>query len=462
MASISSIGMSGLPLEDLLNNLRKNENSALALIEDRKTVTEAKITAYAKLQASVSALQASAAVVAGQSNAFGAMKATTASDAFSATPSNKAIPGQYNIQIDSLASAQTLVANGQADRTTAIGTGGSIEITLANGKTHTLDMTGKDTSLNGLLSAINDDPDIGVSATLVNDGSGTPHRLLLTARETGTEAAVAKIEVTGNTELQNIIGFDKGVGGDITKFSEQAASNAKLFINSVEINSQTNAIKDAVDGIELTLTKVTTEPNTLTITRNNEAGTKAVNDFVTAYNSLQDTIKGLTQYDVDNQKSSALTGDALARRVQSEMRSALNSTVGTGTLRTLSEIGVTTDPKTGKLSVDNAKLSTALTNNPEDVAGLFTGASGVGKLVDAAAESLTRGGGLFSNANDGLDRTLAAITKQYNATADRIDQRMETYRKQFVQLDVMVVQMNSISSYLTQQLSMLGNSNSKS
>ncbi|MBV6273195.1 flagellar filament capping protein FliD [Alcaligenaceae bacterium CGII-47] len=451
------MGMSGLPLEDLLNNLRKNENNALTLIQNRKVITESKLSAYGKLQASVTALQAASEVVAGQSNAFGALKATTGSDAFTASASTTAIPGQYNVQIDTLASSQTLVAAGQADRTTAIGVGGSIAITLANGTTHTLDMADKNTSLNGLVEAINADPDIGVNATLVNDGTGTPHRLLLTARDTGTEASVATIEVTGNTDLQDFIGFDQ-VGGTTSNFSEQAATDATLSINGIGITSQTNTIKDAIDGIELTLTKVTTAPETLSVTRDNAAATKAVNDFVNAYNSLQDTIKTLTQYDTSAQASSALTGDALSRKVQSEMRNAVNNAAGSGTtLRSLSQIGVTTDPKTGKLSVDNAKLNTALTNHPDDVASIFTGTSGAGKLMSETAERYTRSGGQFSIARDGLGRTLDSITKQYNATADRIDQRMETYRQQFVRLDTMVVQMNSISSYLTQQLGMLEN-----
>lgn len=460
MATISSIGMSGLPLEDLLNNLRKNENIALSLIQDRKTATESKISAYGKLQSAVSVLQTAADAVADKSKAFGALKASASSDAFSATPGNSAIPGQYSIEVNSLASAQTLVATGQADRTTAIGAEGSIELTLANGTTHTLDMTGKDTSLNGLLSAINADPDIGVNATLVNDGSGTPYRLLLTARDTGTEASITKIEVTGNPDLQDFIGFDK-VGGTTANFSEQAATNAQLSINGIDITSQTNTIKNAIDGVELTLTKTTTAPSTLTITRDNEAATKAVNEFVNAYNSLQGTIKSLTQYDTDAQKGSALTGDSLARRVQSELRGAINGATGSGTtLRSLSEIGITTDPKTGELTVDNTKLSAALSNNPQDVTSIFTGTTGVGRLMSEATDRFTRSDGLFSIAKDGLDRTLKTITKQYNATADRIDQRMETYRQQFVRLDTMVVQMNSTSSYLTEQLGMLNNAKS--
>jgi flagellar hook-associated protein 2 len=63
---------------------------------------------------------------------------------------------------------------------------------------------------------------------------------------------------------------------------------------------------------------------------------------------------------------------------------------------------------------------------------------------------------------DGLNKTITDIKKQYDATSDRIDQRMETYRAQFTQLDAMVSQMNSLSSYLSQQLSALnGSKNSK-
>src|SRR5690625_1205690 len=195
MTAISSIGVgSGLPLDDLLSKLRSSENLALTAIQQRQSTAQAKLSAYGKIQSAVSALQSAAQVVA-KSDVFGALKATSDSDAISATVDSTAIPGQYAIQVDTLASAQTLVAAGRADRSSAIGVDGSIAITLADGTTYTLDMAGQDTSLDGLIAAINGDPDLGVNATLVNDGSGTPYRLLLTARHTGTEAAITKIEV---------------------------------------------------------------------------------------------------------------------------------------------------------------------------------------------------------------------------------------------------------------------------
>lgn len=459
MATVSSLGVgSNLPLNDLLTNLRNNENNALTAILNRKTVAQTRLSAYGKLQGAVSALQTAAQNVA-KADAFGALKASGASDAVSATVGAGAIPGQYSIQVDSLARAQTLVAAGRADRTTAIGTGGAITITLADGSAHTLDMTGKDTSLNGLVSAINADPDIGVNATLVNDGSGTPYRLLLTARQTGEDAAIARIEVAGNQDLQDFIGYDKA-GGATANFSEQAATNAQLSINGIAISSQTNTIHDAIDGVELTLTKTTDTPAALSITRDDSVATKAINDFVSAYNSLQDTLKSLTSYDTENQQGSALTGDSLARRVQNELRSPLNSALGGPGALSLSRIGITTDPSTGKLNIDDTKLGEALSADLRGVTALFSGDTGVGKLMADSATRFTSAGGLFSTTTDSLNRTISSIDDQYDVTADRIDQRMETYRQQFVRLDALVSQMNSISSYLSQQLSMLNTSSS--
>ncbi|MDN5843694.1 MAG: flagellar filament capping protein FliD [Alcaligenaceae bacterium] len=459
MATVSSLGVgSNLPLNDLLTNLRNNENNALAIIQNRQVAAQTRLSAYGKLQGAVSALQTAAENVA-KADAFGALKASSSSEVLSASVDTDAIPGQYSIQVDSLARAQTLVAAGRTDRTTAIGSAGALTITLADGSAHTLDMTGQDTSLNGLVAAINADPDIGVNATLVNDGSDTPYRLLLTARQTGEDAAIAKIEVAGNQDLQDFIGYDKA--GSTANFSEQAATNAQLSINGIAISSQTNSIHDAIDGVELTLTDITDTPAMLSVTRDNSVASKAITDFVSAYNSLQDTLKSLTSYDIDNQQSSALTGDSLARRVQSELRSPLNSAVGGPDTLTLSMIGITTDPASGKLDIDDTKLSEALNTDLRGVTAMFSGKTGVGAMMVDSAEKFTATGGLFSSTTDSLNRTISSIQDQYDAAAARIDQRMETYRQQFTRLDAMVAQMNGISSYLTQQLSML-NSTSQS
>src|SRR5690606_40757289 len=94
---------------------------------------------------SVASLQKAAQAV-GKTDTFGALAVKSGSDAFSATATSAAIPGQYAIQVDQLASAQTLVYAGRADRTTDIGTGGTLKITI-DGTEKSIDLSDKGTSL---------------------------------------------------------------------------------------------------------------------------------------------------------------------------------------------------------------------------------------------------------------------------------------------------------------------------
>jgi len=458
MASVSSLGLSGLPLTDLLDKLKTNESQVLNTIQSRQTAAEAKLSAYSKLKSSVEAFQKAAQAV-GKADAFGAVAVKSGSDAISATTDSSAIPGQYSIQVDKLASAQTLVYAGRADRTTDIGTGGTLKVTI-DGTEKSIDLTGKGTSLNDLVSAINADPDIGINATIVNDGTpGSQYRLLLTSRETGQQNAVTNITVDGNADLDAFLGY--AGGGSTAGVTVQDASNAELTINGIAVTSQSNTIDDVIDGVTLTLNQTTTSATSLSLTRDDSVAKKAVTDFVKAYNDLLGTIKTLTAYDTDAQTSSALTGDSLARSVQTRMRDAISGAFDPSNGTNLSKIGITTDPKTGQLNIDDDKLTKALSENLEDVKSLFTSGTGIGSRVDAAANAFTKTDGIFATTTDGLTKTIADIKKQYDATSDRIDQRMETYRAQFTQLDAMVSQMNSLSSYLTQQLSALSSSKSK-
>lgn len=459
--AISSIGVgSNLPLDKLLDDLRNSENNALLAIQSKQITAENRLSAYSKLTSSIDALKAAGAAIS-NTDTFGALKSSVTGDGLTVSASSKAIAGQYSIKVETLATAQTLVTSGQASRTDANGTDGIITITLDDGTAKTLDLAGKSTSLEGLVSAINADPKLGVQATIVNDGSGTPHRLLLTSTKTGTEASVASIDVSGNSTLQGIIGYDSATTPPAANMSVTAATNAAITINGIAISSQANTITDAIDGVTLSLTKADLNAtNTVVISRDDSAATKAIGAFVSAYNSLQSTIKSLTTYDVTQKQGSALTGDSLARRVQTQFQSVLNVVGDTGTIRSLGAIGIKSDPKTGVLSIDNDKLTAALKDHLPDVQNLLTGENGLTKKIATIADSFLATDGLINAAKEGTDRSIVDLKKQYDATSARIDSKMEVYRAQFTALDTMVAQMNSVSTYLTQQLSMLGNMNS--
>jgi len=135
---------------------------------------------------------------------YGAVKTTANSEDVKVSGTSKAVPGQYVIEVSNLATRQTLTAAAHTSRDSALGTDGKITVTLANGKEHTLDMTGKDTSLQGVMNAINADAKLGIKATIINTGAADePYRLQLSATDTGKAASVASINVDGNEDLSN-------------------------------------------------------------------------------------------------------------------------------------------------------------------------------------------------------------------------------------------------------------------
>ncbi|CAM5190438.1 hypothetical protein CDEF62S_03909 [Castellaniella defragrans] len=275
MPTVQSLGISGLPLDSLLTSLQNNENLALQAIQSHRTDAQARLSAYGKLQAAVTAFQAAAQAVK-QTDSFGAIAVQSGSDAISAKATPAAIPGQYAIEVSQLATHQTLVYDGRADRTTAIGSGGTLEITSADGKTHSLNLS--DTSLNGLLKTINANPDFGVNATLVNDGDpANPYRLLLTSRETGTLAAATQVSVTGNDDLQAFLGatINADATSDNAGLQVQAAQDAALTLNGIAITSHSNTVDNVIDGVTLTLAKTTSGTANLSLARDNGAASKS-------------------------------------------------------------------------------------------------------------------------------------------------------------------------------------------
>lgn len=461
--AISSIGVgSGLPLDQLLSDLRKSENQPLVLIQQRQVLSEARLSGYGIIKGGLTDLQKAASALT-STEKYGALKGTSSNEAIGVKVENNAVAGNYNITDVTLATSQSLTLAGYASREDNIGEGGTLTIQLNNGEDAVSVDLGSDTSLQGIMKTINANPDLGVQATLINNGDATtPYHLMITATGTGTEASVASIQVTGNTALNDLLQFDHTDADNLNsgKFTVDDADNASLTINgNITITSQTNTIKDVIEGVTLDLKSLPTDSVNIAITRDDSVAINAVKDFVKSYNSLLDTIKNQTSFDVASEKSSALTGDSLVRRVESHVRSALSSATGSGDIYSLADLGITTDYKTGKLEIDDTKLTETVRDNLGAVTEFLSGENGVGKKIDATVNEYIKSNGLIQNATDSLDRTIKDIQSQYQATTERIENKMENYRRQFTQLDVMMNQMNGVSNYLTQQLSMLANMN---
>lgn len=469
MATISNLGVGLTGLSDLYDQLQAAEETKLTAITKQKTTYEAQITAYGKLQSSLTSLQTAAAKLA-SADTWNSTSATSTNTSFSATTGTGSLVGEYKINVGQIARSQVLTtAAGTIDsntkqlggttddntRTITItqpGTTKPLSVTLADG----------DTSLNGIAKAINA-ANGNVTASVVKADTGD-YRLMLSSKTTGTDSDMT-VSVTGDDTLNSIIGSS-------ALTVQSASQNAKVNVNGIDIVRQTNTITDALPGVTLTLKTQSTADETLSVTRATDANKKAVTDFVTAYNSLQATIASLTKYvpaaegaTTQSTSNGVLMGDSTIRGVQSDLR-ALLTNVQSGSYAIMAQLGITQDPvkgadgSSGNLKIDDAKLTKALTENPEGVQAYFVGdgkttgfATQMNNKLTSMLSTTTGKEGVIQNAKDGINTTLKSISKRYEAMEATIEATMARYKAQFTQLDTLVTKLNSTASYLTQQFS---------
>lgn len=440
MTSITALGVgSGLDLNGLLDQLQQGENQKLTPITTQKTSYETKISAFGSLKSALSSLQDTIHALA-DPTAFQTVKNTVSGTALTATTTNDTPPGDYQIHVAQRAQASSVATLGVADSTTNLGDG-TVDFTLANGSTMSVAISAGSSSLQAVRDAINaqNGP---VRASLINDGSGQPYRLVLQAADTGSAASVSSVQFTGNL----------GSSLQLDAATQQAGQDASLTINGIAVQSAHNTVEDAIQGVTLNITGV--GDSTLQVTRDNDAITGSVKKFVDAYNGLVKTLGGLTSYDATTQTAGALLGDSTVRSVQSQLRSVLGGEVDNGgAFKVLSDVGVTLQLD-GTLQIDDDKLGSAVNDNLGAVTQFFAGGGttdGMADQLDTMIGNMTSSTGLIGSATDSLNQSVSQLNDQYTQTQQQIDATMAMYKQQFTQLDAMIAQMNSTSSYLTQQ-----------
>lgn len=462
MATTSSLGVgSGLDLSTLLTNLMTAEQQPLVLNQQQQASYQSKISAYGSITSKLSTLQSAANALKSSLNLEAYAAASSDATIASATSTVGAAPGTYGIHINNLAKAHTLNSTAVADSSTVIGTG-TMRIGVG---ASTFDVTigATNNTLAGIRDAINTaSNNTGVNATIITDVNGA--RLALTSKDTGTTHAISvAVSETGSTDFTTAGGDAANldntglsqlayVTGAATNLAEaQPALNASLTINGISVTSASNTITSAISGVTLNLAKA--GDANITVTRDTAAITKLATSFVSAFNDVQSTTRSLSNYDASTKTKNTLTGDSTARNLLSTVNRSLQTvpTSVTGTYQSLSALGITQN-KDGSLTLDATKLNTAISTDFSSVKSVF---AGYGTAVSSAVDSLTNTSGLVTSRVNGLNASIKLLGKQADGIQIRLTAVEARYRKQFTSLDSMVAQMNSTSTYLSQQLAKL-------
>lgn len=447
--AISSAGIgSGLDVASLVSQLVAAERApAAGRIERAQSKLNVSLSAIGMFKNALAMLQTSAQALGGTGAAFGKMKSTISAEGlFTAAASTGAVAGRYGIEVIDIARAHKVTSTAYAGGSSSVIGAGTVTMGVG-GDAFTVELDDASATLADLRDAINSAPDnTGVNAVLLTEDTGT--RLVLTSREEGTANAI-----TFNSTAS-------GGGALLTTSTLQGATDAQIKVEGYPYTSSSNTVTAAIDGVTLNLLKA--EPGTtldLTLTPDNASASSAVKGLVTAYNAVVDLVNKYGSYDATTKSGGPLMGESSVRVAMQQIRKVLGDSVGDGTYATLASVGVTSD-KDGKLKLDSTKLDGALASNSEAISQLFSGGEGFATRLDTVLKGFVGDDGRIESQTEQLQKRLKALDDQNTALDRRMALVEARYRKQFVALDTLLGQMQSTSSYLTQQLASLPGSSS--
>lgn len=374
MAGISSLGIgSGVLTADLLDQLVKAERSVTeSRLNSRTELAQAKISAYGQLRSAITELRLPMRQLSSADN-LKAFSATSSHNGVEVSvDSAKANQGSYTVKVDQLAQAHSLATRETVtdkDKT-PIGTG-KLTITVGD-KTETITIDSSNNSLQGLANAINK-AGVGASAGIIDTGKG--FTLVLSSDETGAANAIQiSVEDDDGNNLDNSGLSRFAFNAEVNNLKETAeAQDAKITINSIEIFRPSNTFQNVIDGLTIEA-KELGATSTIKVSQDTGAVADRVQAFVDKFNALQQTIKSLAGVDTASGKGSILTGDSTIRSIQSQLRSIISNVVPgleNASVRSLADVGISTNYKTGELQFDRAKFEKQLKEYPDDVTALF-------------------------------------------------------------------------------------------
>ena len=342
----------------------------------------------------------------------------------------------------------------------AVNSGGSASFTY-EGTTYTQAFdTDAATTLSGLVAAIN-----AGSAGATVTAAATSGTVFTITKDSASDTQMTKGSIGGTSNgsaALTISTADTANGSDGNKI--QAAQNATLSVNGLAVSSASNQVDGVVSGLKLNLMGVTSADVVLSVSRDTSVAKAAIIDLVTAYNSFDSVIQGLTASGSTTTDEGGLKSDASITALRTKVRSFLisdSSTPGTAMMR-MSDIGVSLN-RSGSFIVDETTLSTALTNYYSDITQMFS--ANTDNMTSYGAASRGIAGDLVTQIDtylsfDGLvklrEKSYSNKTSTLTTEQAALDKKMISiearYTKQFSTMSKIMDEMKSTQDWLESSL----------
>jgi len=462
MAIASSLGIgSGIDINTIVKQLVAADGKPAFDAINRKTNSaNARLSALGRLKSSLADFK----IATGKLNDVGSFSThkvvSQDKTLLTATSGLGAAAGSYSLEVQQLAEAQKLTSKGYTGYSAAVGSGTLTLSVAGNAFSITLDSTNN--TLQGVRNEINKAANnSGVNASIINVDNGTGgtvSKLVLTANKTGSANAIT-VTATENPAVPGLASlvYDPAGSGVANLTQQRAAKDAKILVDGQMATRSTNDISDVIQGVTLNLKKAAIGTTfNVDVTLDEKSITTVADGFVKAYNGLMSIVKDLGKYDPANKTAGALMGDSTLRSVQAQIRRAVGDQVSSATssYNSLAMIGIAID-KSGTMSLDSTKFSTALKDNLSAVSDVFSSSNGVAARLGTRLNQYLQSGGTFDLQTKSLSNQISSYSDERAKVQLRLDNLQAGLKKQFIAMDVAVGQFRSTGSYLAAQLAKL-------
>ena len=350
-----------------------------------------------------------------------------------------------------------------------------------------------DTTVDGLLTAINNNKDAGVTAIYL----GSENKFVLSSNEKGEGRKITLgADPKDTTDAANLI-----FGGVSTDGTDGEMS---ILYNGVQTTITSSSNTFSIDGLDIKATNTfdtgsaTAEGGvSFTASADTEKVTETVKKFIEAYNAMIDEVRtqATTKPDSnykpltddqknemnetsiknweDKAKEGILYNSSALKDLDNATQGIFSSMMINGvSYDDLEKIGISfSDDYTagGKIVFDEEKFKTAMDSDPEKVSDLFTGTHGIVNTIDStlstyatryASKNGNSYGVLIEEAgseklsltltNNSIYKELKDMQETITNLQSQLSTEQDRYISQFTQMETLINQMNSQSSYLSQ------------
>ncbi|MGB0588314.1 MAG: flagellar filament capping protein FliD [Myxococcota bacterium] len=429
-------GMDSGKLIDATVNARKGPIRAA---QKRQTAVKAQISEVSSLIGKLSTLKTTLEDLEENKDVLALSATSDDEDVLTVTATGASSPGNYALDVTSLASAEKNRSESTfADKYDEI-TAGTISIAVDGEDAVDITVDEGD-DLKTVVDKINA-ADVDVHASLIFDGSNFSMQIVNMSTGYTTDSADDALVIT-----ETYTGTE---GTQLNMAQITQATNAEFTLDGLAIVAQDNSVADALEGVTIDL-KTTGEAN-IVIDKDKEGTKENLQTFVDAYNEVMTIIKDQMVVEEGEDRNKKLAGEPFLGRLKADLQDIVAKEIEglSGTFESLAMIGISTDTKS-KLTIDSEELDEALDKDINGLGNVFTFEdSGItAALLEVADRYIDGDDSILEERKDAFQERVEDYTDRIEDLEERVASLRIQMTKRFTSLEQTMSALNQQSSAL--------------